>query len=274
MGRLDGKVALITGAARGQGRSHAVRLAQEGAQIIGVDVCGAVDHTVYPLGTEADLAETVRLVEEQDARMVAHRADVRDRDALGAAVRDGVAELGRLDIVLANAGILTVFGEESAAPEAFDTTVAVNLTGVFNAIEAALPTLLEQDEGGSIVITSSVAGLHGRLNLLGNRGQLGYTAAKHGLVGLMRGYAAVLADRSIRVNSIHPTGVNTPMIFNEAFGVFAEQEPETVAKLGNAMPVDFVEPVDISNAIAWLCSDEARYVTGVELPVDAGFMLR
>jgi SDR family mycofactocin-dependent oxidoreductase len=273
MGRLTGKVAFITGIARGQGRSHAMRLAEEGASIIGVDLCGQVDTVEAAMSTPDDLAETVKLVEERDARIVATQADVRDAAALRTAVEAGVAELGRLDIVLANAGIAPLFGEVAATPKAFEDVVSINLTGVYNTIEAALPQLLAQGEGGSIVLTSSVAGLSGRLSIDGNAGLIGYTAAKHGVVGLMRVYANGLAKHSIRVNSVHPGGVNTPMIVNPEFAVTAEQHPEELSKLAHALPVELLEAVDISNAIVWLCSEEARYVTGVTLPVDAGFMI-
>jgi SDR family mycofactocin-dependent oxidoreductase len=274
MGRLDGKVALITGVARGQGRSHALRLAADGAQIVGLDLCASIDTVTYPLSTPEDLAETVRAVEELDQRIVARRADVRDRAALAQVVKEGVAEFGRLDIVLANAGIIPGFDEVAADPRSFDDVVDVNLTGVYNTIEAALPQLLEQGQGGSIVITSSVAGLHGRLTVLGNAGLIGYTASKHGVVGLMRAYAGLLAEHSIRVNCVNPTGASTPMLLHERWAGFAEENPEVVAKLANAMPVELIEAIDISNAIAWLCSDEARYITGIALPVDAGFLLR
>lgn len=274
MGRLEGKVALITGVARGQGRSHALRLAADGAQIIGLDICAPIDSVAYPLATPDDLAETVKAVENLDARIVAREADVRDRAALRAVVEEGVAELGRVDIVVANAGILPIFGDVATEPRSFDDVVAVNLTGVYNTIEAALPSMLDRGEGGSIVLTSSVAGLHGRLTKLGNPGLFGYTAAKHALVGLVRAYAGLLAEHMIRVNSVHPAAADTPMIVNAEFAAFAEAEPEMLAKLGNAMPVQLIEAVDITNAVAWLCSDEARYVTGVNLPVDAGFLVR
>jgi SDR family mycofactocin-dependent oxidoreductase len=273
MGRLTGKVAFITGIARGQGRSHAIKLAEEGASIIGVDLCSQMDSVGYAMSTPDDLAETVKLVEERDARIVATQGDVRDRGALTAAVEAGVAELGRLDIVLANAGIIPGFGDRKNTSSDFEDVVDVNLTGVFNTIEAALPTLVAQGQGGSIVLTSSVAGLHGRLNLQGNAGLMGYVAAKHGVVALMRSYAHMLAPQNIRVNSVHPTGVNSPMIVNPEFAALAEEHPVELSRLANAMPVEMVEPIDISNAIAWLCSDEARYVTGVTLPVDAGFMI-
>lgn len=273
MGRLTGKVAFITGVARGQGRSHAMRLAEEGASIIGVDLCAQVETVTAPMSTPDDLAETVKLVEERDARIVVTQADVRDVDALRAAVTAGVAELGRLDIVLANAGIAPLFDDVARTQKAFDDVVAINLAGVYNTVEAALPQLREHGEGGSIVLTSSVAGLSGRLNIEGHAGLMGYIAAKHGVVGLMRAYASQLAKHSIRVNSVHPAGVNTPMIINEKFEALVGAHSDELSKLAPAMPIELLEAVDISNAIVWLCSDEARYVTGVTLPVDAGFMI-
>ncbi|WP_019873779.1 mycofactocin-coupled SDR family oxidoreductase [Sporichthya polymorpha] len=273
MGRLTDKVAFITGVARGQGRSHALRLAEEGASIIGVDLCSQMDSVGYPMATDDDLAETVKLVEERDARIVVSRADVRDAAALRQAVETGSAELGALDIVLANAGIFPGIGEVAKTGEAFADVVDVNLTGVYNTVEAALPTLIEQGRGGSIVLTSSVAGLSGRLNIPDNAGMMGYVAAKHGVVGLMRTYANMLAPHSIRVNSVHPGAVNTPMIVNEGFGELAAAYPDELSKLAHAMPVEMLDALDISNAILWLCSEEARYVTGVTLPVDAGFMV-
>jgi SDR family mycofactocin-dependent oxidoreductase len=237
-----------------------------------VDICAPIDSVAYPLATREDLAETVALVEERDRRIVAREADVRDPDALGAAIEEGLAELGRLDIVLANAGMLPVMGEPGRTRSAFTDAVDVNLTGVFHTIEAALPALVEQGDGGSIVITSSTAGLKGIAD--GCAGSLGYAAAKHGVVGLMRAYALLLAEHSIRVNTVHPTGANTPMIINDHFPAYLEQHPDMTARLQNALPVPLIEAVDISNAIVWLCSEEARYVTGVTLPVDAGFCVR
>jgi SDR family mycofactocin-dependent oxidoreductase len=273
MARFEGKVALITGVARGQGRSHALRLAEEGAQIIGVDICAPIDTVAYAMATPDDLAETVKAVEERDARIVARQADVRDREALRAVVEEGIAELGHVDFVLANAGILPIFGDVSASPGAFDEVVAVNLTGVYNTIEAVLPAMLERGVGGSIVLTSSVAGLHGRINFPDNAGLLGYTAAKHALVGLVRAYAGLLGEHHIRVNSVHPTGANTPMIINPQFEALLAERPEAMAKLTNPMGVELIEASDITSAVVWLCSDEARYITGVNLPVDAGFLV-
>jgi SDR family mycofactocin-dependent oxidoreductase len=267
MGKLEGKVAFITGAARGQGRSHAVRLAAEGADIIAVDICGQIDSVPYPMATPDDLAETVKEVEGLDRRIFARQADVRDEAGLKSAFEAGVAELGPVDIVLANAGIapLSRRGEHSAWQDVID----VNLTGVFNTVETAIPSMIERGQGGAIVLTSSTAGING----IGgpSRGGLGYAAAKHGVVGLMRVYANNLAPHRIRVTTVHPTGVRTPMVVNDAMGEFLAQDPSLSNAMANALPVDMVEAVDISNAIVWLVSDDARYVTGITVPVDAGF---
>ena len=270
MGKLEGKIAFITGAARGQGRSHAVRLAQEGADIIAVDICRQISSVPYPMATPDDLAETAKQVEALDRRIVAVQADVRDQAALKQALEAGTAELGPVDIVLANAGIAPMSLHEQGDP--WQDVIDVNLTGVLNTVEAAIPSMIERGAGGAIVLTSSTAGLTG----VGgpSRGGLGYTAAKHGVVGLMRNYANTLAPHRIRVNTVHPTGVNTPMVINEAFQEFLQQEGEMPSSLANALPVPMVEAVDISNAIAWLVSDDARYVTGIALPVDAGFTVK
>jgi SDR family mycofactocin-dependent oxidoreductase len=267
MGKLDGKVAFITGAARGQGRSHAIRLAADGADIIAVDVCRQIDTVPYPMPAPEDLAQTVKEVQAQGRRIVARETDVRDEDGLKAAFGAGVAELGPVDIVLANAGIAPMSKREKH--EAWRDVIDVNLTGVFNTVETAIPSMIERGQGGAIVLTSSTAGLNG----IGgpSRGGLGYTAAKHGVVGLMRSYANNLAPHRIRVNSVHPTGVKTPMVVNDVMQEFLAADPALSGSVANALPVDMVESIDISNAIAWLVSDDARYVTGVALPVDAGF---
>jgi SDR family mycofactocin-dependent oxidoreductase len=269
-GRLEGKVAFITGAARGQGRSHAIRLAQEGADIIAIDICKQIESVAYPMATPADLAETVRDVEALDRRIFAREADVRDEAGLRAAFEAGVAELGPVDIVLANAGIAPMSRQEVG--DAWQDVIDVNLTGVFNTVEVAIPSMIVRGKGGAIVLTSSTAGING----IGGptRGGLGYTASKHGLVGLMRSYANNLAAHSIRVNTVHPTGVNTPMVVNDIMQEFLQQDPSLSESMANALPVGMVEPVDISNAILWLVSDEGRYVTGVTLPVDAGFTIK
>lgn len=265
MGSLDGKVAFITGAARGQGRAEAVKLASEGAHIIAVDICDQIASVPYPLATADDLALTVKLVEDTGARIVARQADVRDQAGLASALQSGVDELGRLDIVVANAGIAPM----QSGADGWRDVIDVNLTGVHHTVEVAIPTLVEQGEGGSIVLTSSVAGLIGVGS--DDPGAIGYVAAKHGIVGLMRIYANLLAQYSIRVNSVHPAGVDTPMINNEAtrqwLGSIAEKTPQ---EMGNALPVQVLQAEDIANAVAWLVSDSARYVTGVALPVDAG----
>jgi SDR family mycofactocin-dependent oxidoreductase len=277
-GRVEGKVAFVTGAARGQGRSHAIRLAQEGADIIAVDLVRQVDSVPYPMSTPGDLAETVKEVEALDRRIVATEADVRDYGALKQALDSGVAELGRLDIVSANAGIFS-FGTLDELPEqTWQDMIDTNLTGVWHAAKAAIPHLRAGGRGGSIILTSSTAGLMALENL-GH-----YVSAKHGVVGLMRTLALELAPDMIRVNSVHPTSVNTDMVQNAAtYALFAPDLPEperTRERLVerfqalNALPIPWVEPVDISNAVLWLASDESRYVTGVTLPIDAGQLVK
>lgn len=278
MGKLEGKVAFITGAARGQGRSHALRLAQEGADIIAVDLMADLPTVGYPQATEADMAETVRQVEALDRRIVATKADVRDTAALKGALDDGVAQLGRLDIVLANAGIASFAPVEDLTDEMWDEMIAINLTGVFKTVRAAVPHLRAGGRGGAIVLTSSTAGIKG----LGNLAH--YVAAKHGVVGLVKTFANELAPDMIRVNSVHPTSVDTDMIHNEQTrGVFfpgkpgadvTRDEAASAFVAMNALPIPWVDPVDISNAILFLVSDDGRYVTGVQLPIDAGSVVK
>ena len=266
---LAGKVAFITGAARGQGRAEALRLAADGADIIAIDLCEQIESVPYPLATPDDLAATVKLVEEAGGRIVAAQADVRDERALQAALQTGVDRFGRLDIVVANAGIAPM----QSGPGGWRDVVDVNLTGVHHTVEAAIPIMVAQGDGGSIVLISSAAGLIGVGG--GDRGSLGYTAAKHGVVGLMRAYANFLAPHSIRVNTIHPTGVDTPMINNEFTRGWLKhiaEELNAPTDFANALPVQVVQAEDIANAVAWLVSDQARYVTGVTLPVDAGIV--
>ena len=275
-GRVEGKVAFITGAARGQGRSHAIRLAQEGADIIAVDLCRQVDSVPYPMSTPQDLAQTVKEVEALDRRIVASQADVRDYGALKAALDAGVAELGRLDIVSANAGISSVGRADELPEETWQDMIDTNLTGVWHAAKAAIPHLKAGGRGGSIILTSSAAGLMAMENIAH------YVSAKHGVVGLMRTLALELAPDNIRVNSLHPTMVNTPMIMNEpTYQLFRpDLENPTIDDAGpafltlNALPIKWVEPVDISNALLFLASDEARYITGVTLPIDAGCVIK
>jgi len=268
-GPLTGKVALITGAARGQGRAHAVRLAADGASVIAVDLCEQIDSVPYPLATPDDLAATVKLVEDTGARIVAARGDVRDRASLSTALQAGLDEFGRLDIVVANAGIAPM----QSGDDGWRDVIDVNLTGVYHTIKVAIPIMAKQGAGGSIVLISSAAGLAGIASI--DAGSVGYAAAKHGVVGLMRVYANLLAPQNIRVNSIHPSGVDTPMINNE----FTRQwladliaQSDVPPDMGNALPVQVMQPEDIANAVAWLVSDQARYLTGVALPVDAGFL--
>ncbi|MET7769370.1 mycofactocin-coupled SDR family oxidoreductase [Nocardia sp. NPDC005366] len=278
VGRVEGKVAFITGAARGQGRSHALRLAQEGADIIAIDVCKPVSGTdLIPASTPDDLADTVEQVKRLGRRIIATEADVRDFDAVKAAVDNGVEQLGRLDIIVANAGIgnggqtLDQLDEQD-----WDVMIDINLSGVWKTVKAAVPHLLSQGKGGSIILTSSVGGL----KAYPNTGH--YIAAKHGVVGLMRTFAVELGQHSIRVNSVHPTNVNTPMFMNEGTMKMFRPDLENpgvedfrpVAQFMHVLPVGWVEPVDISNAVLFLASDEARYITGLPLTVDAGSTLK
>jgi SDR family mycofactocin-dependent oxidoreductase len=272
MGSLDGKVAFITGAARGQGRSHAVRLAADGADIFGVDICADIASNGYPMASRAELDETVALVEAAGGKMIASVADVRDFAALKTALDAGVEHFGRLDIVCANAGIAAMAFRELTDDEdlqMWTDVIDVNLVGSFHTAKAAIPHLIAGGRGGSIVFTSSTAGLKGFGGLQG--GGLGYAASKHGIVGLMRTLSNALAPQSIRVNTVHPTAVNTMMAVNPAMTAFLEHYPDGGPHLQNPMPVGMLEPEDISAAIAYLVSDAAQYVTGVTFPVDAGF---
>lgn len=267
-GRMEGKVAFVTGAARGQGRSHAVRLAEEGADIIAVDVPGDYETVVYPMGTQEELDQTTKMVEALDRRIVARKADVRDQAALKAVVDEGVAELGRLDAVVANAGICTVQGWDQATEEVWRDTLDTNLLGVWNAMAVAIPHLMAAG-GGSMVATSSTAGIKG-LPFLGP-----YVASKHGVVGICRSLANELGKHSIRVNTVHPSGVDTPMV--EGLGgvnQFIEGDPAVGPIFMNTLPVEMADTRDISNAVLFLCSDEARYVTGLEFTVDMGNTIR
>jgi SDR family mycofactocin-dependent oxidoreductase len=273
VGRFDGKVALITGAARGQGRSHAIRLASEGADIIASDICAQIDTVPYALATPEDLEQTVKEVEALGRRIVTCQADVRDAAAMARVVEEGVAALGRLDIVIANAGVAPHSAHEGDPVRVFEDTLAINLHGVRHTVAAAAPILIEQGDGGSIILISSTQGLSGAGGT-GTGASDGYVASKHGVVGLMRSWANWLAPHSIRVNSVHPTGVDTLMINNDSFREFIEQAAEIAAGLTNLLPVPALDVSDITNAVAWLASDEARYVTGVTLPVDAGFLAK
>ena len=276
-GRVEGKVAFITGAGRGQGRSHAVKLASEGADIIAIDICHDVEGAL-PMATPDDLAETVKLVEAQDRRIVAAQADVRDLDGLQAAVDAGVEELGRLDIVVANAGIASIGGPvEKMSQDNWKHTIDINLTGLWNTARVAIPPMIAGGQGGAIVLTSSVGGMHAMPNMSH------YVSAKHGVIGLMRSLAVELGQYDIRVNSVLPTNVNTPMFMNEGtYKMFrpdlenptaADVEP-IAAQFMHVLPHGWVEPEDVSNAILFLASDESRYITGVPLPIDLGALLK
>ncbi|MDR3662341.1 MAG: mycofactocin-coupled SDR family oxidoreductase [Mycobacterium sp.] len=277
-GRVEGKVAFITGAARGQGRAHAVRLAEEGADIIAIDVCKQiVQNTPIPAPTSADLAETADLVKGLGRRIYTAEVDVRDFDALQAEVNAGVEELGRLDIIVANAGIGNGGDTLDKTSEAdWTEMIDVNLGGVWKTVKAGVPHLLSGGRGGSIILTSSVGGL----KAYPHTGH--YVAAKHGVVGLMRTFAVELGQHNIRVNSVHPTNVNTPLFMNEGTMKLFRPDLEKpgpddmkiVAQLMHTLPIGWVEPEDIANAVLFLASDEARFVTGVTLPVDGGSCLK
>jgi SDR family mycofactocin-dependent oxidoreductase len=278
MGKLDGKVAFITGAGRGQGRSHAVRLAQEGADIIAVDLCAPIPSVGYDMSSEEDLRETVRQVEALDRRIVAKVADVRDSDGLEAALEDGVAALGRLDIVSANAGIATLMRFDDLTEDLWNDIFAVNLTGVYKTVKASIPHIKATGEGGSIILTASSAAVKGQPN------NAHYVAAKHGVVGFMKVMAKELAPFMIRVNAVLPGAVNTSMIHNQRTYSFfmPDRDPTTITEAEvraafegiNVLPIPWVEPIDISHAVAFLASDEARYITGIQLPVDAGYTMK
>jgi SDR family mycofactocin-dependent oxidoreductase len=272
VGKLDGKVAFISGVARGQGRSHAIRLAREGADVIGIDICADIPANHYPMASREELDETIGLVEQAGGKMLGTVADVRDFHQVKSAMDAGVEYFGRLDIVLANAGIAPVAFRELTIEEELDqwrAAVGVNLDGAYHVAWAAIPHLFAGNRGGSIVFTSSTAGLRGFGGVQG--GGLGYAASKHGIVGLMRTLANALASANIRVNTVHPTAVNTMMAVNPAMTEFLENYPGSGQHLQNPLPVQMLEPEDISAAIAYLVSDEGRYVTGVTFPVDAGF---
>jgi SDR family mycofactocin-dependent oxidoreductase len=279
-GRVAGKVALVTGAARGQGRSHALRLAEEGADIIAVDICEQIESNPYPLATEADLAETAEQVEKLDRRIVTVKADVRERSQLRDAVSAGIARLGHLDVVVANAGILPMAMGDPDPMDFVDAT-DVDLIGVMNTVAAALPHL---PDGASIVITGSTAAMMPNTtdNPMMGPGSAGYGWAKRILIEYTEQIALQLAPRFIRANAIHPTNCNTHLLHND--GLYAMFRPdlehptredvEPAFTMFQAMPIPYVEPVDISNVVLFLASDESRYVTGQQIRVDAGSLLK
>jgi SDR family mycofactocin-dependent oxidoreductase len=274
MGAVDGKVAFITGAGRGQGRSHALKLAREGADIIALDICeDAVETVGYELATSDDLDETVAQVEAKGRRAVKGIADVRDLAQVQSVVDAGLAELGRIDIVCANAGIGSWAVAWEMSEQMWKDMIDINLTGVFNAARGALPSMVERGQGGSVVLTSSTCGLIGYLHTAH------YTAAKHGVLGLMKVLAQECGPHGIRVNAVCPTTVNTPLVINDqTFELFApdvenpgpDDVREAFAGLNILPDVPWIEPEDVSNAVLFLCSDAAKYITGVALPVDAG----
>ena len=275
-GQFEGKVVFITGAARGQGRSHALRFAEEGADIIAFDLCDQIDSVAYPMSTPEDLDETVNLVEKTGRRIVAEQGDVRDFDRLKTVVADGVAELGRIDFVLANAGIFPAAGAQRLDIAAFVDSVDVMLKGVYYTIEAALPELLRHGDGGVIVITSSAAGfksVSSNFDMM-SHGAAGYTAAKHGVIGVMRYYATSLAEKNIRVNSVHPGGVATPMIINEAMGRLIGDQPEFGESQQPKLSMPPMEPEFVTETMVYLCGPSGRYLTGVTLPLDGGLTLK
>lgn len=275
MGRVEGKIALVTGAGRGQGRSHAVRLAQEGASVIALDICAPVESVSYEMASREDLALTGKLVREHGGRAHTAVVDVRDYARLEHEVAAGVAALGGLDIVVSNAGIASYAPGDQITEPAWQEMLDINLTGTWHTIKAAVPHL-KQRGGGSIILTSSAAGLQGNKNLAH------YVASKHGVVGLMRSFANELAEHWIRVNSVNPTQVETPMIMNEEiFRLFRPDLPDPqrediidVSVGVHALPIPWVQSEDVSNAVLFLASDEARYITGVALPVDAGLLAK
>jgi SDR family mycofactocin-dependent oxidoreductase len=272
MGRLDGKVAFITGAARGQGRAHAVRLAEEGADIVAVDIDGTIDTVPYPLAQEGDLAATAKEVEALGRRIIASPVDVRDQAALDAVVARAQDTFGHIDIVCANAAILSFGPTWELSEVQWQDVIDVNLTGAWHTVKAAIPSMIEAGCGGSIVLTSSAAALKASPNIAP------YVASKHGVIGLMRTLALELAPHGIRVNTVNPTTVSTAMVLNDATyrQFLPDHEHPTVEDLipilseRTALGIPWVEARDISEAVLWLASDEARYVTGVVLPISAG----
>jgi len=274
-GSLEGRVAFITGVARGQGRAHAVRLAREGVDIIGVDICENYPHMNYPNATPEDLEETQALVEKEGRRAVLRKADVRDYHQLKAAFDEGYAEFGRLDIIIANAGIIRLGDEEDFLAE-WQEVIDTNLTGVFHTVRASLPALQAGGRGGSIVLTSSSAGIRALANPTASA--QAYAAAKRGLVGYMQTMANLLAPEMIRVNTIHPTGVISGMTQNEVMAQLmaeaAASGDNAISAMQNALPIPILQAEDIANAVGWLVSDETKYITGIQLPLDAGFTVR
>jgi (+)-trans-carveol dehydrogenase len=271
MGKLEARVALISGGARGQGRSHALTLAKEGADIIVFDICKQISSVEIAMARKSDLEETADMVRKTGRKVVAMEGDVRDTASLRDVVDAGLKQLGKIDIVVANAGILS-FGPTEALPDdVWDDMIAVNLTGVYKTVRAALPSMIERKKGGSIVLTSSTAALRPYAN------HIHYVAAKHGVTGIMRALAHEMAKHQIRVNCVAPAACHTDFIINPTVfqlftgnGNISEEDAIPAFKTLNLMDEPWIYPQDVSNAIAWLVSDEARFVTGITLPVDLG----
>ncbi|SEM02316.1 mycofactocin-coupled SDR family oxidoreductase [Rhodococcus maanshanensis] len=266
--RFEGKVAFITGAARGQGRAEAVRFAEEGANIIAIDACTQFTSTPYPGATDDDLTETVRLVESTGQKIVARKVDVRDFEGLSAALGDGIAQLGRLDVVVANAGICSAALSWEVTHEQWQETVDVNLTGTFHTAKASIPHLIEQGTGGAMVFTSSMSGLKG------TPFTSHYVATKHGITGLAKAMANELGEYDIRVNTVHPAGVDTGMDMSSMLPMLEKYATTLAPIYMNTLPHPITQPEDIASAVAWVCSDEARYITGAQIPVDLGNLNR
>lgn len=273
MGTLDGKVALVTGAARGQGRAHAIKLAEEGANIVAIDIAENIDTVFYPLATEDDLAETAKAVEAAGVQVIARKADVRYQEQLDAVVAETKETFGRLDIVAANAGIATNFRKTwEITDREWQDILDVNLTGVWRTIKATVPFMIEAGNGGSITLTSSLAGLKGYSNIAG------YVATKHAVNGLMRTLANELGPYNIRVNSVCPGLINTDMMMNEpTYRIWrpdlenpTQEDAIELFRTFQVLPTNYLEPRDVSEVIAWLASDAARFITGVAFPVDGG----
>jgi SDR family mycofactocin-dependent oxidoreductase len=272
MGELDNTVAVITGAARGQGRSHAVALAEQGADIIAVDICADIEAIPYPLATKADLDETARLVEQAGRKVAPVVADVRDLAQLERAVQAGIDDVGEIDIVIANAGVVAIGDPEPHSEPVFATIVDVNLTGVWHTLLATVPSIIRKGRGGSVVLVSSSQGLTGKGGD-GSAAMFGYAASKHGVVGLMRSAANAYAPHNIRVNSVHPSGVATPMIINDFVVNRMLENPNPAVSQMLLPDVPLVEAQDVTEAVLWLVSPRSRYVTGATLPVDAGHVV-
>lgn len=276
---LEGRVAFVTGVARGQGRSHAITLAEAGADIIGLDICSDIASAPYPMATEEDLQDTAREIEKRGRSAVLRRADTRDFEQVRAVVDAGVAQLGRLDIVVANAGIFSMGAAVDLTELQWREIIDVNLTGTWHTAKAAVPHIRTAGRGGSMIFISSAA------EMLPPPGLGHYDAAKAGVVSLMETMALELAPEWIRVNTVNPTNVDTPMIDNDTVRAAflpgkknpTKQdafEPGSAYIRTNALPIPWVEAVDVSEAVLFLASDAARYITGVALPVDAGFRLK